>query len=91
MDTATEENPNVTDRDSILVLCNELADNITPIGPTKEYPYFMAFRSKTPIVMCAVMASLTEEFYQHVKNFPKDFQLQKELYDVFRANLANRE
>lgn len=87
----TGEHHGVTDRESILVLCNELEDNIIPMGPTEEYPYFMAFRSKTPIVMCAAMAALTIEFYKRVKNFPRDTELQKELHDVFRAHLDRQE
>lgn len=82
------EHPDVTGRESILVLCNELSDDVPLQGPTEEYPYFMAFRSKCPIAIVASMASLTPEFYQRIKDFPNDPDLQKEFTSVFKKYMV---
>lgn len=79
-----EQHPHVTGRESVFVLCNDLADNVPPQCPTEEYPYFMSFRSKTPICIVANMASITPEFYQHVKGFPNNPDLQREFKEVFK-------
>jgi hypothetical protein len=84
MSGSNSEHPFVTGRESVLVLCNDLSDNVPLQGPTKEYPFFMAFRSNQPIAFVGNMAALTEDFYKRIKQFPVQPDLQKELLDVFK-------
>ena len=84
MSSNNDEHPGVRCRESLVVLCDDINDNVPLQGPTPEYPYFMAFRSKTPIAIIGNLAALTDDFYKHVKKFPVSTDLQQDLLSVFK-------
>ena len=87
----SEEHPHVTGRESAIILCAEFADGVQPQGPTEEYPYFLSIRSQNPLCMAVTMAALTPEFYEYIKDFPQNPDLQKEFKDVFKGHYIENE
>lgn len=76
--TTNNGHPEVTHRECFLVLSDEG-------DPTQEFPHWISFRSTTPFAVIGHSANLTDDFYNRVKEFPKNPELQKELQGAFEG------